>query len=251
MNGEKALVIHHAHVTRSKPPVNECVRRRIRPVPVLTHDVLTTNEHLAGLADWELITVTVSNLHFGEEERFSTGLGLSYSVYRVHEARGAAGFGEAVNLGDVDTHFLELLCQRDWYRSSTRHEPAHARPVVVLVIRHLNHEVQHRRHHEAACDFLALHAFPGGNWIKTAHHIGGCAVISVDGQWCERANVEHGKAGDITLIGLIVRCRVNREDTPHRCAVGMYHAFRQTGRARCVHDVQHVVVFSATDGLAV
>ena len=68
MYRKEALVIHDAHVTGAKPPVHEGVGSCVRSIPILTHDVLASDEHFPCLTDGQFVPVFVCDHHFGKEK---------------------------------------------------------------------------------------------------------------------------------------------------------------------------------------
>ena len=207
--------------------------------------MFAAHQHLAGLTNRQLIPVLVGHHDFGKEEGFTAGFRFSNRILRVHEAGRAAGFGEAIYLRNVDAHVLISLCQGNRYRRSTGHKRSHARPVVVLKVGHLNHEIQHGRYHQSACYFFSFDAFPRRHRIKAAHDVGCGAMVGIDGQRREGADVEHGETGNVALAGLIICGRVNGEYPPHGCRVGVNDTLGKPCSPRGVHDVQHVIVFGS------
>ena len=109
LNGEESLVIHDPDIAGSQPSIHQRVRGGIRAIPVLAHNVFTTNQHLTRFTYWKFIAVAVSDFHLSEEERLATGLRLANRIDGVHQARWTTGLGESVHLCHIDAHLLELL----------------------------------------------------------------------------------------------------------------------------------------------
>ena len=125
----------------------------------------------------------ISHHDLGEEEGLSAGLRLAHRVFCIHQAGRATGLSEAINLCNIDAHFLVSLRQGNGYRCRACHEGTYARPVVIFKVRYLDHEIQHRRHHQATRDLLALYAFPCRDRVKAPHNVGRCTVVGVNREW--------------------------------------------------------------------
>ena len=230
-----------------QPAIDDGLLCGFGPVPVAEHHVRASDQHLARLAVFHVVSIGIRHAHVGVEERLSTRTGSLDCIITNDETRGTAGFGEAIDLVNFDTHGLVCLDERHGHRRSAAHNPTQRRRIMVLGVIHGQHELQHGRHHERGGDLFAADELPGKLWVKGFEHHQCHPPIERAEQWGERSHMEHWQRDEIAICVVRVGRRDNGEQGPKDRVMGMHDSLREPGGTGGVHD-EHEVIVGPPDG---
>jgi len=158
------------------------------------------------------------------KKRLAGGFRAGQGVLGVHDAGRTTGFGQSIDLQHADSQLGVFQSQGHGHGSRAGHDPAQRAEVTALMPATLQHEVEHRRHHQPGGDLLAFDELPGKPGIERPHDHRSDPAIDIDRQGRQGADMEHGQCRQIAVSLPIFDGGGNGQHAPDRGAMGMHHA---------------------------
>ena len=154
-DGQIAVCVHHASITRVEKSAAHGMRRLIRAVPVAIHHLWSAHHDFTGRSGWHRIVVSVHNPQIGIQNRAAHSAEFiqhwiaRHVIRRFKNRQDGRRFGQPVTLtkGDARNGGNRAFHQRDGHRGRAICQHTDGREIKIRKARMVHHHVQHRGHH--------------------------------------------------------------------------------------------------------